>query len=300
MDIFVTFLYQPLLNVLVFFYWILGLLTPGDAKPDMGIAVILLTLLVRVILLPLSLAGDETAEERREISRKVKELEEKYAADPIYQQAERKKILQTHQKVVISELITFAIQTIISIMLWRIFAYGLTGQDLHLLYSFMPKVELPFNLLFLGKYDLTHPHVILNVIQSLLIFILETVNIYTSGHPYTRNEAVRLQLVLPLVSFLIFMFLPAGKKLFVITALVFSIFFDLYKGIRRKFQEHQDKLAEEAAAAEAAAHHTEPALAPGAPGTTTTTTTVVTTPAPAHSAAPNAHHPVEKILVQVK
>ena len=50
-EIFVTYLYQPFLNLLVLFYWLLGQTPIGF---DMGFAVIMLTLLVRFILLPLS------------------------------------------------------------------------------------------------------------------------------------------------------------------------------------------------------------------------------------------------------
>jgi hypothetical protein len=48
-----------------------------------------------------------------------------------------------------------------------------------------------------------------------------------------------MQFTLPVFSFLIFMFLPAGKKLFVITALVFSIVYSLIRaisnGLRKTF-----------------------------------------------------------------
>ena len=77
LDLFVTVIYQPFLNILVGFYWILGLFT--DGKPDMGIAVILLTILIRLLLLPISLSGDRSEDERREISKKILEIEEVYA-----------------------------------------------------------------------------------------------------------------------------------------------------------------------------------------------------------------------------
>ncbi len=53
----------------------------------------------------------------------------------------------------------------------------------------------------------------------------------------TRSRVKSLQFFLPIVSFLIFMFLPAGKKLFIITALIFSMFYMIIKAIRRKFIE---------------------------------------------------------------
>ena len=149
----------------------------------------------------------------------------------------------------VGELFSLFIQVSISLMLWRIFSKGLEGADIHLLYPFMPKVELPFNLLFLGKYDLSHPNLFLNFFQSVLIFIFETLSVLTSPYPPTRGEIVRLQLTLPVVSFLIFMALPAGKKLFVITTLLFSIVLQIVKFFYQWFKAYAvEKEAAEALA----------------------------------------------------
>jgi hypothetical protein len=127
----------------------------------------------------------------------------------------------------------------VTLMLWRIFATGLEGEDIHLIYSFMPKVELPFNLVFLGKFDLAHANIWLNLIQSFMIFVVETVSVLTSPYPTTKGEVVRLQLILPVISFLIFMNLPAGKKLFIITTLVISLILMIFKYIRRRFEQYK-------------------------------------------------------------
>jgi heme/copper-type cytochrome/quinol oxidase subunit 4 len=57
-----------------------------------------------------------------------------------------------------------------------------------------------------------------------------------------------LQLTLPLVAFLIFMRLPAGKKLFVITTLCFSIVLTLLQFIYRRFMSYKEKVEEQEAA----------------------------------------------------
>lgn len=237
--IFITVVYQPFLNILVGFYWILGQVTGGN--PDMGIAVILLTLLIRLLLLPMSLAGQRSEPERREIAQKIAEIEEIYRTEPIKLEIERKKIFKKSNKVLVSEVINLVIQVTVALMLYKIFATGLGGEDLHLIYSFMPEVEKPFNLMFMGKYDLSHTSFTLNLMQSVLIFVLETIALYTSVYPVSRNEVVRMQLVLPVVSFVIFMAMPAGKKLFVITSLTVSIILTTFKAITRKFNEYKDK-----------------------------------------------------------
>lgn len=235
-ELFTLVIYQPFLNILVFFYWALGLVSEG--KPDMGVAVVLLTIVIRILLLPLSLAGDKSEPERRAIAEKVKEIEQTFSQDPARARSEKKKYLRSSRKVLVAEIVNLFIQVVITLMLWKIFGSGLSGEDLHLIYPFMPEVETPFNLKFLGIYDLTHSSLSLNLFQSFIIFVVETLSVFTSPYPVSRNEVVRLQLVLPLVSFIIFAALPAGKKLFVITSLLFSIVLILIKAIRMKYQQY--------------------------------------------------------------
>lgn len=237
---FTVFIYQPFFNLLVFFYWALEFITGGHA--DMGIAVILLTIVIRIILLPLSLAQDKSEDERKQISEQVRRIEEEHRTDPIAMGQAKKEVIKTNKGVLIAEVINLAIQVAIALMLWRIFATGLKGQDIHLLYPFMPKVELPFNLLFLGKFDLTKPNITLNLIQTALIFILETILLLGSTSPVSKKQFVRLQILLPIVSFFVFLTLPAGKKLFVITSLIFSIILSSIRTVRRRFALYKAKV----------------------------------------------------------
>jgi YidC/Oxa1 family membrane protein insertase len=248
LDIFQQIIYQPFLNVLVGIYWLLGFASEG--APDMGIAVILLTVFIRILMLPMSLSATRSEEDRREIGIKVAELEKLYIADPIKLRMGKKKVFKKSRSVIISELFSLFVQVSIALMLWRIFETGLTGEDLHLIYAFMPEVSLPFNLVFLGEIDLSHGNLLLNFVQSFTIFLFETIAVLTSPYPPSKGEVVRLQLTLPIVSFLIFMYLPAGKKLFVITTLCFSIVLTLAQFIYRSFMSYKDKMEQKELAEE--------------------------------------------------
>lgn len=257
--IFLTFIYQPFLNLLVLFYWLLGQI-PGST-PDMGIAVVLLTIVIRIILLPLTFSSDRSEKERHEIELKVKHIQEELHADPVAMNAEIKKLLRTNPRILISETVEFTINVIITLMLIRMFATGLEGKDLNLLYRGLPDVPQPYNLIFLGKFDLAKPNFVLNLTQSLVILVVEIVAEFTSpfrnlqsaqadkalynpvsvtGTKYaraTRSRVKSLQFFLPVVSFLVFMFLPAGKKLFIITTLLFSLVYMLLGAFVRKMKE---------------------------------------------------------------
>lgn len=241
---FTLFIYQPFFNLLVFFYWGLEMLTRDHA--DMGVAVILLTIVIRVLLLPLSLAEQRSSKERKEISEKIRQIEEEFKTDHIAREKAKKAVMKSNRRILIAEIINLSVQVAIALMLWRMFKTGLSGADLHLLYPFMPSVEQPFNLVFWGKYDLTHSSLVLNLIQSFLIFLLETISMYGSEDEVSRSQVVRLQLILPIVSFFVFLFLPAGKKLFVITSLIFSIILTLYRVTKYRFELYQEKKAKAA------------------------------------------------------
>jgi hypothetical protein len=94
--------------------------------------------------------------------------------------------------------------------------------------------------MFLGKYDLSHTNATLNVIQSLMIFVVEVLVALRSPFPVSRKDKALLQIVLPMGSFIIFMFLPSGKKIFVITSLAFSAIYNSIKLL----QEWGNKLVE--------------------------------------------------------
>lgn len=69
---FYTLLYQPLLNGLIFFYKIFG---------NLGWAIIVLTILIRFILVPLTLPSLKAASKLKEIAPELEKLKKKYAGD---------------------------------------------------------------------------------------------------------------------------------------------------------------------------------------------------------------------------
>lgn len=229
-DLFTTYIYAPFFNLLVGIYWVLQQI-PSLPHQDMGIAVIIFTIAIRIILLPVSLASGRSEKERRDIEEKAKDLEENLQSHPIELRQKQKELFHSNRRIIIAESFNLFIQVSIALMLWRIFATGLGGADIHLLYSFMPHPPQPYDLLFLDKFDLTHPHMSLNIIQSLVIFAVEVLSVLTSPFKTTRKDIIRMQFFLPVVSFIIFSQLPAGKKLFVITTLIFSFFFMLFRHI---------------------------------------------------------------------
>jgi membrane protein insertase Oxa1/YidC/SpoIIIJ len=236
---FERYIYQPFFNILVGLYEILGRISPDLA--DMGIAVIIFSIIVQLILFPLRLAGERSEEEKKRIVARIDEAKRIYSHEPIRLRAEIKAIMRSNAKEVIATSANLLIGVGIILMLYRIFTTGLEGADFHLLYDFMPHPD-HINLLFLGKYDLSHTNTTLNLIQSFMIFLVEVLSALRSPFPISRKDKALLQIVLPLGSFIVFMFLPSGKKIFMITSLTFSALYQSYKLLQEWSQKLIDRM----------------------------------------------------------
>jgi membrane protein insertase Oxa1/YidC/SpoIIIJ len=166
---FERYIYQPFFNILVGLYEVLGRISPELA--DMGIAVVIFSVIVQLLLFPLRLAGERSEEEKKKIIARIEEAKRVYSHEPIRQREEIKSIMRSNAKEVIATSANLLIGIGIILMLYRIFTTGLEGADFYLLYDFMPQPD-HINLLFLGKYDLSHTNTTLNLVQSLMIFVV--------------------------------------------------------------------------------------------------------------------------------
>jgi membrane protein insertase Oxa1/YidC/SpoIIIJ len=226
MDFFTTYLYQPFFNLLIGIYWLVGQVFPN---PDMGIAMILFAIAVRLIFLPLDMIGDRSDKEKYEIAQKIKKLKTDLASDPIQLKKEIGRVMRQQPGAIFSEIFNVIFQAVVIVMLYRIFTTGLEGEDLHLIYSFMPKIQTPIDLMFLGIYDLSRTNNALNGLQSLMIAANEMMHLYFSPVKPSQKDFVSLVIIFPVICFIIFMFLPAGKKVYIITSLAFTMVVQLIK-----------------------------------------------------------------------
>lgn len=219
-DIFITFVYQPFFNILVLIYDGLKLITDN---PDMGVALIIFTIILRIILYPLRKRNERTEEERAALAKGVVDIKKRYKGNPIEEKKRIKEIMKGNRIAVFSEILNITVQVSIALMLFKVFNTGLKGADFYLLYDFVPEVTEPFNLIFLDRFDLTIPNMTLNLVTSAVIFIAETMSLKLSLFPVSNNERLIFQLAVPIGAFIFFGFMPAGKKLFVIATLIISI-----------------------------------------------------------------------------
>lgn len=162
-NIFYQFLYYPLLNALILLYNVL----PGH---DLGVAIIILTILVRIILWPFSRQSLRSQKSLQDLQPKIKEIQKRYQDNKEEQAKAMMRLYQESGVNPMSGCLPLIIQFPIFIALYRVFIKGLTTKNLVHLYSFVSK-PASLNVQFLGIFDLTKPNLLLAVFAGILQFI---------------------------------------------------------------------------------------------------------------------------------
>lgn len=159
-NFFYIILYQPLFNCLILLYNYV----PGH---DFGIAIILLTLIIRIILFPISVKAVNSQRSLQKLQPQIQEAQKKYKND---KEKQAKEILDLYKKEKInpfSGLLLAIIQLPILIALYRVFWGGLNPKELAVLYGFVLNPG-HINALFLHIINLSKPNLTLAIIAGIM------------------------------------------------------------------------------------------------------------------------------------
>ncbi len=207
MNIFTTIFTQPLFNLLIVLY------APFN---DLGVAIILLTLIVRLIFWPLSHKASLSQKALAHIQPKINELREKYKGQNEKLAAELKKLYKNEGVNPASSCLPILVQLPFLFAIYIVFADGLGSKNLELLYSFVPKVEhlntLAFGFLPLDEKSLVLAGVaaVLQLAQSLM---MQNKNKTGPADPQAAMQK-SMTYMFPALTFFIGMSLPAGLALY--------------------------------------------------------------------------------------
>jgi len=154
-----TFFYEPLYNGLVFLISIM----PGA---DVGLAVIVLTLLVKIIILPLSHKSVASQAKMRSIEPEMKRVKERHK-DKQEQARQVMDLYKKHGVNPFSGCFLMLVQLPIIFALYWVFFKGLANNiDQNLLYSFITAPE-QINMHFLGLVDMSKKNIILAALAGI-------------------------------------------------------------------------------------------------------------------------------------
>ncbi len=127
---FYTILYQPLFNALILLYNYLS-------WHDLGIAVVLLTLIIKLATHPLTVKGLRSQKTMADLQPKIKELQTKYKGDPQKQNQAMMELYKTEKVNPFSGCLLLLLQLPILIALYQVFLKVNKGSLDGILYSFV-------------------------------------------------------------------------------------------------------------------------------------------------------------------
>lgn len=217
--------YQPLYNILV----LLTVYLPGES---LGLAIISLTILIRLILYPIYHKSLTTQRKLKEIDGQLQSIKEKTKDNKQEQAQQIIKLYQEHGINPFTSFIVLLIQIPIIISLFYVFR-GSINLDPALIYSFIPSPET-VNHLFLGLIDVTQKNIPLALLVGLTQFfqmklaIPPLPPIDRSKAPSFKDDLVKsmniqMRYVMPLMIVFVAIALPAALSLYWLTSNLFSI-----------------------------------------------------------------------------
>ncbi|MBI2051113.1 MAG: membrane protein insertase YidC [Parcubacteria group bacterium] len=162
MNPFVILFYQPILNLLVWLHNII----PGD---DFGWAIIGLTVLIKIILLPLSAKSLRSQKSLQELQPKVDELRKKYKDDRERQGRELMELYRKEKVSPFSSCLPLLVQLPFLLAIFQVLRDEVATGNLDLLYSFVAIPET-INTVFLGIVNLESPSIIIALAAGALQF----------------------------------------------------------------------------------------------------------------------------------
>jgi len=159
-SLYINFLYEPLYNALIG----LSNLLPSH---DMGLAIILLTIVVRLVLFPLAKRSVETQYAMRAMEPALKKIKEEIK-DRHEQGAKMLALYREHKVNPLSSILLLIIQMPIILALYWVFRGGLEIHPEHL-YSFVSEPQ-GVNTIFLGFLDITAKNAWLAILVGITQF----------------------------------------------------------------------------------------------------------------------------------
>ena len=222
-DAFNIVLYQPLFNALVFLYQRI----PGN---DFGIAVIVLTVLIRFLLYPVMFKSLKSQKQMQDLQPKMQEIKRKFKDN---KQDQSKAMMELYQKEKINPFggcLPLIIQMPILIALYRVFWKGFQPEQLNFLYSFVPSPG-EIDPSFLGVIDLSQPSFLLALVAGVAQYFQGKLLSPKSGQKGKSqtdqfSQMMQKQMIyfFPFFTVLILWKMPAAIGIYWIITALFSIF----------------------------------------------------------------------------
>ena len=222
-SIFQTLILQPILNLLIWLYNVI----PGN---DIGLAVIALTIIVKLVLYPFTAAQIKQQRELQSIQPKIDEIRARLKDDKDAQAKELMELYKREKVNPAASCLPLLVQLPIFIGLFQALQDGLASKSLNLLYPFVANPGTINHMLF-GVMDLSKPSYVLAILAGLVQFV-QSYQMFNkkglttpppsevAGSPEAKDESMatimnkQMMYIMPAMTILIGFSLPGGLALY--------------------------------------------------------------------------------------
>lgn len=226
---FETFFYQPILNLLIFLYNIV----PGH---DLGIAIILLTIIVKALMLPLTKKQLQSQKALQELQPKIEEIKKKYKDKKEEMGKAMMQVYKDNKVNPLSSCLPVLLQMPFLFAIFRVFSNGLENGSLDLLYPFVSRPET-INYLFLGIVDLSEKNIYIAILAGIAQFFQS--KMMQTKRPKPKVEGSQdedmaaimnkqMLYFMPVLTVLIGMSFSGGLALYWLFSTLFTVFQQLF------------------------------------------------------------------------
>lgn len=231
-NLFNEILHRPLVNLLVWFY-------NTVAFHDLGIAIVLVTVFVRLLLFPLFQKSLRHQQQLRAIQPKMKEIQEKHKSDPTKQTAEIMALYKSEGVNPFSGMVLLVIQLPILIALYRIFLNGLDPVPIADLYSFVA-APVAINATLFGLINLDGQSILMVTAAAAVQYVQGKMALAKQPQGSSSADRIARSMVVvgPLMTILIFFSLPAAVSLYWLATSLFSVLQQAL--VNKKFSKNTD------------------------------------------------------------
>jgi YidC/Oxa1 family membrane protein insertase len=222
-QIFHSFVYQPIYNALIFLYNVI----PGH---DLGVAIVLLTVLIRLILYPIAQKQIESQKKLQDLQPEIKKLQEKHKGDKEKQGRALMEFYKEKKVNPASGCLPLIVQIVFFIALYRAFIAGINFDSACKdLYSFV-SCPSAINVKFFGLLDLAKPNFVLAALAAAGQFVQTKMMMAKNPTPAPAQKgdfaSIMNQQMLylgPILTLFIGMKFPAGLAVYWIVNTLFAI-----------------------------------------------------------------------------
>jgi YidC/Oxa1 family membrane protein insertase len=202
-DLWRSFLVAPLLDLLIFFYETI-------AFGNLGLAVIEMTFLLRLALIPLTIKAERDAARYEHLEAQVADIQERFKYDEVLAGEHIRAFLKEHKVSHWAKAMILFLQLIVMIVLYQVFQRGIYGG-----------FNRPINTTFFGA-ELGARNFYWSLAVGLLLLVEITFEQRKVAHLLQKKDAV-YRYAFPAFTVVVLSILPMAKSLFVLTSMVFSL-----------------------------------------------------------------------------